>query len=132
MPETFRERLAKANGTPREHAAVRSGCQLATRRKHLLRSLGRLGLAEQDPANEGGSGLAGATLLVRPSPVGDRGRLEQVDSHLCGRQLAPRGIARLSATRGSEDDGLGEAAGVEALAVLGGLPERSDRANVLW
>jgi Phage integrase family len=38
-----------------------------------LRRLDRLRLAEQDPANEGGAGLAGQTRLVSPDPVADRG-----------------------------------------------------------
>jgi hypothetical protein len=91
----------------------------------------RLRLAEQDPANEGGPGLAGKARLVRPNPVADRGRLEQVGGHLCGGQLAPRASARPPATRGSGDDGVREAAGVEAQAVRGGPPELRDRVHVL-
>src|SRR5215211_1881863 len=74
------------------------------------------------------------TRLVRPSPVGDRGRREQVSSHLCCGQLAPRGTARRPATSGSGSgtgDGLPEAADVEAQAVLGGLPEVPNRDHVL-
>src|SRR3954451_9828636 len=98
---------------------------------HALRSLDRLRLAEQDTANEGGPGLAGQTPLVRPDPVADRGRLEQVGSQLCGGQLAPSGTARLLATSGSGDDGLGEATGVECQAVLGRRPELRNRRYVL-
>ncbi len=76
--------------------------------------------------NEGGSGLPGRTRLVRPDRVGDRGRLEQVDGHLCGGQLAPRGTVRLLATSWSGDDSLGEAARVEGQAVLRGQPELRD------
>src|SRR3954451_901699 len=94
---------------------------------HALRSLDRLRLAEQDAANEGAPGLAGQTPLIRPDPVADRGRLEEVGSHLCGGQLAPRHTARLPAPSGSGDDGRG----VEPLAVLGGWPELRNRAYVL-
>ena len=72
------------------------------------RSLDRFCLAEQDPANEGGSGLAGQTRLVRPSAVVDSRRLEQVGGHLCGGQRAPRTTGWLPPRCGSGDERLGE------------------------